>query len=133
MKEKALINAIKSLKPVQRSGPWHVLCDNEPFLRAHVCQEVYRKQRIVLWKIPARSPDLNPVEKFWGWLRRELRRRDLADLVKKRPVLGKMAYKLRIGAVIRSAKAQRVAKNYAAGLEKVCREVIKKKGAMTRG
>ena len=133
LKEKVLTDAIKSLSPVRRSGPWHVICDNESFLSARVCQDIYRKQRVVLWKIPARSPDLNPVEKFWHWLRKELRRRDLADLVNKRPVLGKIAYKTRIRAVIRSAKAQRVAKNYAAGLRKVCKEVVEKKGAMARG
>jgi len=133
LKEKALVNAIKSLNPVRRSGPWHVLCDNESFLEAKVCMKIYEKQRIVLWKIPPRSPDLNPVEKYWGWLRKELRRRDLIDLQNKRPVLGKMAYKLRIRAVIKTNKAQQVAKNCAAGLKKVCREVIKKKGAMARG
>ena len=133
LEEKALINAIKSLPRKRRSAPFNVICDNESFLGAKICRDIYSKQRLELNQIPPRSPDLNPVEKFWGWMRKELRRRDLADLVNKRPVLGKMAYKRRIEAVVKSARAQRVAKNYANGLRKVCQEVIKKKGAMTRG
>ena len=84
-------------------------------------------------KLPAKSPDLNPVEKFWGWLRRMLRNADLLDLKNKRPPLGKMAYQLRIRTICRSAKAQKVGANFARGLVNVCKEVILKKGAATRG
>ena len=75
----------------------------------------------------------NPVEKFWSWLRRRLRALDSRDAVKKRPVLSKMAYKARVRAVCRSKRAQAVASACALGLKKVCREVVKKKGAATHG
>ena len=129
----ALTTAIKSLSPVKPHGPWHVLCDNESFLTAKDASREYLRSNVILWQIPARSPDLNPVEKFWGWLRKQLQRRDLADMVSRRPVLGKHAYRARIRAVCRSARARRVAKNLAGGLKKVCREVLDKKGAATRG
>ena len=82
--------------------------------------------------MPARSPDLNVIEKFWSWLRRELRKRDLNDLVKTRPPLGKMAYRQRILAVCRLPKAKAVAANYFKSFRKVCQEVVLKKGAMAR-
>ena len=58
------------------------------------------------WSIPARSPDLNPIEMFWAWLRKELRKRDLEDLRLKRPVLSKCLYMRRVRAVLRTRKAQ---------------------------
>ena len=133
LKAGALTNAIKALGPVKPNGPWHVLCDNESFLSGRDVLAEYQRIKVKLWHIPARSPDLNPVEKFWGWLRKELRRRDLADMVNRRPVLNKMAYRARVREVCRSASAKRVAKNFAGGLRQVCKEVLDKKGAATRG
>ena len=128
-----LSKAITSLSPVKPAGPWWVLCDNETFLNARKTQRAYRDAGVNLWQIPPRSPDLNPVEKFWSWLRRKLRALDLKDAVAKRPVLGKMAYKSRVRSVCSSQQAQRVAKACARGLRKVCEEVVRNKGAATRG
>ena len=133
LKTGALTTAIKSLAPLSPDGPWHVLCDNESFLSANDALREYRRSKITLWHIPPRSPDLNPIEKFWAWLRKELQRRDLADMIGRRPTLGKTAYRTRVRAVCCSAKAQRMARNLARGLKKVCKEVIDKKGAATRG
>ena len=87
---------------------------------------------MTLLRIPAKSPDLNPVERFWAWLRKRLRALDLADAVAKRPVLGKTAYKARVQRV-KGQKAQRVAANCAISLRKKCREVVLKKGAASSG
>ncbi len=81
-----------------------------------------------LWQIPAKSPDLNPVERFWGWLRKKLRAMDLANAVAKRHALGRMAYIARVKRVLKTMKAQRVASACAKGLRRVCME-----GAATRG
>jgi hypothetical protein len=128
-----LVDAIKAGSPLLKKGPWRVLCDNEGFMAAAESRAAHRAQKVNLWHIPPRSPDLNPIEKFWSWLRRELRKRDLADLVAGRPPLGKMAYRKRIVNICRSAKARQVAGNLCKGLRKVCAEVVKKKGAMARG
>ena len=117
------------MRPVLKRGPWWVLCDNESFLRTKQSIAANRANRIKLWKLPAKSPDLNPIERFWAWLRKELLRRDLADLAARRAVLGKFAYKQRVQGILRSKKAQEVAANIAGGLRKVCKLVIKKKGA----
>ena len=77
----------------------------------------------------AKSPDLNQVEMFWGWLRRKLRLMDLADLRKKRPALGKTAYITRVKGVIKTANAQKVAKNIAKRFRKACQQVDRRGGA----
>ena len=110
-----------------------VLCDNEHFLTAAESMKAYAAKGIELWPIPPRSPDLNPIEKSWGWLRRELRRRDLKDLQENRPVLSKTAFRARVRAVLRAQRTQCAAKRFAHGLIKVCKEVKAKRGAVSRG
>ena len=128
-----LATAIKALKPVKRRGPWSVLCDNESFLRAKAVSRAHKESGVTLWKIPAKSPDLNPVERVWAWLRKKLRAMDLADASKRRKVLSKAAYRTRVRRVLKTKKAQAVAANCAKGLRAVCREVMEKKGAATSG
>ena len=74
-----MMPALKHLRPEKQTRPWVILCDNEHFLTAKESLKAYKAKGIELWQIPPRSPDLNPIEKFWGWLKRELRRRDLKD------------------------------------------------------
>ena len=114
-------------------GPWHVLCDNESFLNAGECHAQYRKLKLHLWQIPPRSPDLNPIERFWAYLRKRLRKLDLQDALRGRPVLGKRAYKARVRTVVKSVHAQTVAKQIAKGYMKTCREVVRKGGAASSG
>ena len=128
-----LKTAILSTKPRSKKGPWSVLCDNEGFLNAALSTKAHRAAKCKLLRIPRRSPDLNPVEKFWGWLRKHLRAKDLRDATNRRPALSKPAYIRRVRQVCRSKKAQQVAGAYARGLRAACRQVIKNKGAAIRG
>ena len=128
-----LTAAIKQLKPALKRGPWRVICDNEGFLQAADATRAHKKASVRLWRIPARSPDLNPVERFWAWLRRTLRAKDLADAMAKRPVLEKAAYIARVRRVLQTQRAQKCAANCAKSLRKVCRVVIEKRGAASSG
>ena len=128
-----LTGAIKQLKPKLKTGPWRVLCDNERFMFAKASLKAYAARRIKLWPVPARSPDLNPIEKFWGWLRRQLRIKDLRDLQQKRPMLDKKAYTKRVLSFVRTQKAQAAAKKFAMSFRKTCAEVVRKNGAAARG
>ena len=133
VKKGAFQEALQSVNPGRVAGPWKVICDNESFLRASVSNAAHKKFKVHLIKIPAKSPDLNPVERFWSWLRRTLRAMDLQDLVKKRPVLGRMAYKQRVKRLIKSPKAKEVAANCFDGLRRVAKHIIKNKGGPSRG
>ena len=48
---------------------------------------------------------------------------------KKRRPLGKTAYTARVNGVLKSAKAQTVAKNVAGGFRKACKQVVDRNGA----
>ena len=56
----------------------------------------------------------------------------MQDLRLKKPALSKTQYKRRVQEVLRTVKAQKVAKAKFQNLKKVCKEVLKKKGAMSR-
>ena len=131
VREGRFTSALKDINPGRRSGPWTVLADSESFLRSPVCLAAYERHNIALWSVPAKSPDLNPVEMFWGWVRRKLRIMDLQDLKKKRKPLSKMAYKLRVQTVFKSKKAQDVAKAIARKFRETCREVSLRDGAVS--
>ena len=62
-----------------------------------------------------------------------LRKLDLQDLTRGRPPLDRAAYWARVRAVCKSQRAQRAGAAYAKGLRNVCKEVVKKKGAASRG
>ena len=124
-----LTNAIRKINPHRRCGPWTVLCDNESFLRHESSLRAYSPKSVLLWGVPAKSPDLNPIEMFWGWVRRQLRLKDLEDMRQKRPILGKTAYKVRVKNLFRSQKVQTTAKKIAKKLRSSCLEVIKNKVA----
>jgi hypothetical protein len=124
-----LKQAILSLNPSRRRGPWYIIADNEGFLRAPAAQAAHEKLPVRLWRIPAGSPDLNPVEKFWAWLRRHLVAMDLKDLREGRAAASKPAFKARVQRLLKTQSAQRVAASCSAGLRKVCRKVILKDGS----
>ena len=85
-----------------------------------------------LWKIPTHSPDLNPIEKFWSCLRRELRRRDFDDFQHKHPPLTKDQYIARGKEVLQTDEAKRKARNIAAGFRRICKEVADKHSLAAR-
>ena len=92
-------------------------------------REAHLKAKVELWHIPPRSPDLNPVERFWGWVRKQLRAMDLADLKAGRQPVKKAGLKVRVRDLLKSPKAKEVAKNHFMSLHKTCADVKKKRGA----
>ena len=80
LKSGALKRVMRELQPGRHVGPRRFICDNEGFLDSSKAKACYRKNRIQLIHIPPHSPDFNPIESFWGWLRQRLRRRELEDL-----------------------------------------------------
>ena len=119
-----LVKALKLANPQRSRGPWTILCDNESFLGADASTEALKKVRVTLWCVPTRSPDLNLVEKYWSWVRRQMRAMDLADLSAKRPAAGRAEYKRRFSRLVKSAKGKRVAGNVFCSLLKTCRKVV---------
>jgi hypothetical protein len=123
---------MQALNPANRTGAWYLLSDNESFLKTTGAYKAYREQGVRLWTIPPRSPDLNPIEKFWGWLRRDLARRDLSDLGAGKNVLTKTNYLKRVQAILRSHRAQQVASNCVKRFRKDCKDVSDRGGAASK-
>jgi len=128
-----LTAALQAINPQRPDGPWTILCDGEHFLHAKASKAAHRKVKVSMWKIPPRSPDLNPVEQYWSWLRRKLRALDLQDLKQKRSTPGKTAYKQRVTSVLASAASQRAAANIAKSFKKTCKKIVEAKGAGVKG
>ena len=124
-----LFAAVKKLQPGSHKGRRGIICDSESFMKGKECKREYKKKMIVLVHIPSKSPDLNPIESFWGWLRQAMRRKDLEDYRLGRPALGKMAWKRRLRNLLRSKHAQTVARKKFQNFKKVCKIVSKAKGA----
>ena len=131
--DRCLIGALQAINLGKKGGPWKIITDNESFLRTDESKKAYRRFAIDLITMPPRSPDLNPAEKMWGWVRKELRARDLRDFSAGVPVLGKAAYRDRIKRLLRSSRAQAVAKNIARNFRTACKKVAKAGGAAVRG
>ena len=127
-----LARAVDELQDPRAREPRRILCDNEKFLFSKTIRPRYLETNLELLPIPKRSPDLNPIESFWGWLRRRLRVLDLKDLQNGRQPMGKTAYKKRVKVVLRSEKAQAVARAKFKAFKKVCMEVARKHGAASR-
>ena len=128
-----LVGALNKLNPVKGRGRWKILSDNESFLRAPMSVSAHTRMRVDLVKLPAKSPDLNPVEKMWGWTRKRLRKMDLADLSARRPVLGRSAYRERIRRLLCGAPAQAAAKNFFKNLHSMAKKVAEAGGTAVRG
>ena len=128
-----LLRALKSTNPGRTRGPWAILCDNESFLRTPDSLAALRRDKIKFWKLPAKSPDLNPIEKYWAWIRKRMRAMDLADLAAKRPALGKTAYKARLMRLVKTAEAKAIAGRTFRNLRKACQEVLKSGGGASSG
>ena len=103
-----LVAACKTCRPDRQHGPWRILCDNETFLKAPASRTAHRAAGVHLWHIPPRSPDLNPVEKYWAWLRRKLRAMNLDDLRAKRAPVTKAVLRTRVRNVCRTVAARKI-------------------------
>ena len=123
-----LQEACRATRTDRQRGPWRIICDNESFLTAPQSREAHRRARVELWPVPARSPDLNPVELFWSRLRKRWRAMDLDDLAAGRRPVTKTGLKLRVRALVQTPRVQRVATNCWRTFRKKCAEVVRKRG-----
>lgn len=47
----------------------HVFCDNAPYYRNKSVKEYLKTSKIVLHFLPPYSPNLNPIERLWKWMK----------------------------------------------------------------
>ena len=127
------MDACNRVHPGKIHGPWKVLCDNESFLRAAPSMAAYRRKNMQHIKLPATSPDVNPVEKMWGWAWKKLRKRGLADLSAGRRLLGKSAYRQRVRSLLNNPAAQEVASQFFSASTKLPLRSLRPRVQLSRG
>jgi len=47
----------------------HVFCDNAPYYRNKIVKQYLETSKVVLHFLPPYSPNLNPIERLWKWLK----------------------------------------------------------------
>ena len=108
--DKLLINFPESQsrhKLFSRGRVKYAVCDaGAKILRTKRSLRTQQRPNMSFIDLPARSPGLNPVEKMWGWVGRQLRIMDLRDLSNGVPVLGKTMNPERIKRLLRSKRVQ---------------------------
>ena len=117
----------------RRRRPWVVVCDSEKFLHAADVKAAHAAVGVELWHVPPHSPDLNPIEKFWSWLRRRLVALDLQDATAGRRAVSNVAYHERVRSVCRSARARTVAAACCRNFHHACKQVVDAQGGAVRG
>ena len=50
-----------------------VILDNASFHKSQIAKEMVEKAGYTLLFLPPYSPDLNPIEKYWNWLKSKVR------------------------------------------------------------
>lgn len=64
---------IQFFRRVEESYPMkrkvHIFCDNAPYYRNRAVQDYLRTSRIELHFLPPYSPNLNPIERLWKWMK----------------------------------------------------------------
>ena len=54
----------------------HFMHDNAPPHKAHLTRAFLEEENVISIEWPAVSPDINPIENVWSFMKRELRKRD---------------------------------------------------------
>ena len=101
-----------------RPWVWH---DNERFL---LRPGTYRQHGMSLHRFPPCSGDLNPIETVWAWLRKDLAKREQADLSDKRD-LAPQQFKQRCSQLLNSYSVPKDGEQYSR-LQKLIRGMPKR-------
>jgi transposase len=69
---KATVDFLKGLRRKNGEKRLHIICDNVPYQHTPIVREAARELNIHLKYLPAYSPNLNLIERYWGYLKRKL-------------------------------------------------------------
>jgi transposase len=66
-------STIQFFQKIEEAYPFkrkiHVFCDNAPYYRNKEVREYLKNSKIALHFLPPYSPNLNPIERLWKWMK----------------------------------------------------------------
>lgn len=66
-------STIRFFKKIEEAYPFkrkiHVFCDNASYYRNKLVKEYLEKSKVALHFLPPYSPNLNPIERLWKWMK----------------------------------------------------------------
>ena len=93
-------------------------CDGEKSLKV---DSTYRKHNLVAINFPPASPDFNPIETVWSWLRKDLAKREFEDL-KHDTIITTQQFRQRVSQILNSYGLKGPGEQYSS-LEKLVRGI----------
>lgn len=113
-------NLIKSAKKMKLKN-FYFMHDNDPKHTSRLVKEYLAKKRIKLLEWPPQSPDMNPIEQVWAFIKREL---------SKYGKMNKNDLKIKIMEIWKSLTPEFI-KNYTRSFNKRCKAVYDANGKHT--
>lgn len=69
----SIIQFLKNIEKAYPTMAWiHVFCDNAPYYRNKKVTKYLKTSKISLHFLPPYSPNLNPIERLWKWMKERL-------------------------------------------------------------
>lgn len=66
-------STIRFIRKIEEAYPTktkiHIFCDNAPYYRNKMVKQYLEKSRVKLHFLPPYSPNLNPIERLWKWMK----------------------------------------------------------------
>lgn len=72
---KVIKKAIQEIKKIYKKKEWFFIQDNAPIHKSKITMKFFKNRKIHLIEWPRRSPDLNPIEMVWSYLKFKVEQR----------------------------------------------------------
>jgi transposase len=72
LNKESTVHFLKKLRKLNGDKKLHIICDNVPYQHAAIVKETAETLNIHLVYLPGYSPNLNLIERYWGFLKRKV-------------------------------------------------------------
>jgi len=72
LNRESVVSFLEELRKLNGSNKIHIICDNAKYMHAKIVKESAEALNIHLDYLPAYSPNLNLIERYWGFLKKRI-------------------------------------------------------------